>query len=158
MRHSSGGLLAIDIALSLSYCPATGVTYALLFGSSDLQAAFIQQQVIQLAPLASHPALLPTLICSYLGGLLRRSTDKGINDLLEVETESGQTGVGVYDMLGMYRIRPLGQCCDHAETSKRALGIIQMATAWECHAKQILSHIESVRQCVTYINSISPHS
>jgi hypothetical protein len=152
MRRTSRGVLAIDLALSLSYCPSTGLTYALLLGHSDLQAAFIQQQIKELAQLASHPALLPTLVCTYLRTLLQRLADQAFNNLLNVEAESGQSVFSVYSEFGP---RPLENRSD-ADNSKYALGVIQLVTAWENYTKGLLFDIESVQNFIGYINSIAP--
>jgi hypothetical protein len=152
MRRTSRGILAIDLALSLSHCPKTRVTYALLLGRSERQAAFIQQQIQQLAQIAHHPAFLPTLVCTYHRTLLQRLCDRANNDLFNVETDSGQTWAPVYDEFGLL---PQGNC-DDAEITKRALGVIQMATAWEAYVKAVLSDVESLQEFIEHVNTLTP--
>jgi len=152
MRRTSRGILAIDLALSLSHCPKTGATYALLLGRSERQAAFIKQQIQELATIAHHPAFLPTLVCTYHRTLLQRLSDHAMNELLSVETDSGQTWAPVYDEFGLH---PPGNC-DDANITKRALGVIQMATAWESYAKAMLSDVESIQEFVAHVNTLTP--
>ena len=99
MRRPTRGILAMDIALSISHDPATGMTSALLLGCSDIQQAFIHEQIKTFAGLASHPLLLPLLFSAHQEQLLNREKDRLWRSLLEVETASGQTGapaVGIY--------------------------------------------------------------
>jgi hypothetical protein len=152
MRRTSRGILAIDLALSLSHCPKTGATYALLLGRSERQAAFIKQQIQELATIAHHPAFLPTLVCTYHRTLLQRLSDQAMNELFSVETDSGQTWAPVYDEFGLH---PQGNC-DDANITKRALGVIQMATAWESYAKAMLSDVESIQEFVAHVNTLTP--
>ncbi|MCJ1333952.1 hypothetical protein MMC10_010659 [Thelotrema lepadinum] len=152
MRRTSRGILAIDIALSLSHCIETRSTYALLLGRSNLQAAFIRQQVEELAKIAHHPAFLPTLVCSYHRTLLQKLSDSLNNDLFNVETDSGQTWTPIYNPRGFRRPGD----CDDANITKRALGVIQLATAWEAYAKAVLCNIETIRDFMRYATSLVP--
>jgi len=95
MRRTSRGILAIDLALSLSHCPKTGATYALLLGRSERQAAFIKQQIQELATIAHHPAFLPTLVCTYHRTLLQRLSDHAMNELLSRDRQWTDLGPGV---------------------------------------------------------------
>jgi hypothetical protein len=91
MRAPNRGVLGQDLSLSLSYCPSTDVTCALLLGHSEKQMAFVKDQIICFASLANHPALIPTLICTYRRYLLRELVDEQFHNLYAVEAESGQT-------------------------------------------------------------------
>ena len=150
MRRSSRGILAINIALSLSHCPETGITYAMLLGRSPMQAAYITQRIIDLAPVAHHPAFLPTLICTFHRNLLRRLCDKANDDLFGVEMDSGQTWAPVVGW------RPQGMRPNDMEITKRVLGVIQLTTAWEPYSKALLSDIESIQEFIEHVNGITP--
>ena len=101
-------------------------------------------QLMQLAPVASHPALLPTLVYTYVRSLLQRLINKEFDNLYRVEAESGQTFVTIFDELGPV---PLGNS-SHENTSKKALGIIQLVTAWEGYTKGLLFEIDSLQQFI----------
>ncbi|TLD21938.1 hypothetical protein PspLS_08246 [Pyricularia sp. CBS 133598] len=69
MRRSVIGLTAryfynksLDVALSMSYCPETDITTALMVGPTVRQTEFLRAQVCKLARIAHHPALVPTLM------------------------------------------------------------------------------------------------
>jgi hypothetical protein len=66
------------------------MTCAILLGHSEMQMAFIKKQIICFAPIANHPALLPTLICTYRRSLLGGLVDKQLDDMYAAEVESGQ--------------------------------------------------------------------
>lgn len=52
----------LDVALSMSYCPKTDITTALMVGLTVRQTEFFRAQVCKLARIAHHPALVPTLM------------------------------------------------------------------------------------------------
>ena len=143
----------MDIALSISHDPNTGVTCALLLGCSDSQVAFILHQLRILASLASHPLLLPTLISTYIRTFLGNYSDDIATRLLRLEMESGQTGVLSYDEHGLW---PLGQRNDYAALTSEVLGVIQLAVTWENYAKGLLFNIKSIQECISYINLATP--
>ena len=101
MRRSSGGLFGINMALSISHNPCTGITCALLLGYSDAQVAFILYRLRALASLASHPLLLPALISANIRTLLGTYADRIVAKLLKIEMKSGQTGIISYDKYGL---------------------------------------------------------
>src|SRR5437762_717008 len=121
MRRSNWGLLGIDVALSISHNPSTGITCALLLRFSDAQVAYILHQLGILASLASHPLLLPTLTSGYIQTFLGDYAEDIIGRLLKLEMESGQTGILSYDKYGLW---PLGQRNDYAAITREVLGII----------------------------------
>jgi hypothetical protein len=144
MRAPNRGLLAQDMALSLSYFPSTGVTCALLLGHSERQMAFIREQIICFGPIANHPALIPTLICTYRRFLLRKLVDEQYSDLYMVEDESQQSLLWYKNARGSIpRAR-----FDPEETSKKALLIIQLITSWERYTKSLIFEIKSIQQFI----------
>ena len=149
MRRTSKGILAIDLALSLSHNHKTGITHALLLGRSELQAAYIKQQILDMAGLAHHPAFLPTLVCANHRSLLQRLSDQIHGELFSVEAASGQTMVG-YDGVDPMEER------SRSNITNRVLGVIQLATAWEMYAKAMLYDVECIQEFDTHVNSVTP--
>lgn len=149
MRRTSKGILAIDLALSLSHNHKTGITHALLLGRSELQAAYIKQQILDMAGIAHHPAFLPTLVCANHRSLLQRLSDQINGELFGVEAASGQTMVG-YDGVDPMEER------NGSDITNGVLGVIQLATAWEMYAKALLYDVECIQEFVTHVNSVTP--
>lgn len=144
LRSSNRGYLAMDVALSLSYCASTRVTNALLLGNSTKQAAFIHNQVIQLAAIAGHPALLPTLVSVHCNSLLKKLIDDQIDALYLLENKTGQTFVALISDRGPL---PKGNEPDE-DISNKALGVVQLVTTWECYTKSLLLQIDSIKQFI----------
>ncbi|PNP60642.1 hypothetical protein FNYG_14626 [Fusarium nygamai] len=153
MRRPNWGVLRINLALSLSYNPNTGTTQGFLLGCSDFQLMYIRQQLTQLASLASHPALIPTLISCYVCSLLENSVSDLWSKLLKVEWESGQTGIQMHDALGRW---PASENKDYTALTKDALGIAQLATTRQSSADTLIQSIDSVQECLKYVNSVAP--
>jgi hypothetical protein len=148
MRRSTRGILAMNIALSISHDPSNGMTCGLLLGCSDIQQAFIHEQIKSHAMLASHPLLLPILFTAHQQQLLNRERKLLWVSLLGVETASGQTGVPT---IGVHLFPNESQ--DYGNITKHILGIIQVASAWESYSKALLLGIESIQDCLTHINN-----
>ena len=123
----------MNISLSLSYDPSTGMTYGLLLGCSDIQQAFINEQIKTLATLAIHPLLLPVLFSAHQQQLLNRERKELWVSLLKVETESGQTGTPV---INSHTFQMMSQ--DYGRVTERVLGVIQIASAWESYSKALI--------------------
>jgi hypothetical protein len=87
----------MNIALPMSHDPSNGMTCGLLLGCSDIQQAFIHEQIKTHAMLASHPLLLPILFTAHLQQLLNKERKKLWKSLPQVETASGQTGAPIID-------------------------------------------------------------
>ena len=62
----------MNLALSVSHCPQSRLTFALLLGLSDAQQAFILDQLKSpgIVPHAAHPLLLPVLLTCHHEALL----------------------------------------------------------------------------------------
>ena len=86
MRRSTRGIIAINIAISLSYDPSIGLTCGLLHGYSTAQQTFVGEQIKTFALLVSHPLLLPVLFSTNLRQLLRIERDRLWERLLQMET------------------------------------------------------------------------
>ncbi len=125
MRRPNIGILGMDIALSISYNHSIGTTTALLLGTSDVQTAFILHQLKKLAPLASHPLLLPTLITGYFRTILESYTGTLWRNLLGLEHEGGVSGVPLYDQDGPLPVVD-AKDRDYDKITTSLLGLIQL--------------------------------
>lgn len=152
MRRTNLGIIGVDIALSISHDLVTGSTSALVLGLSDRQAAYVRYQLEILAPLATHPLLLPTLICAYFRTALERYTKDLWDRLLKLEQDSGQTGVPLYNQHGFL---PSGLVDDYTILTKEVLGIIQLSSSWQNWVQGLLYTIEAIQECNTHINSLT---
>ncbi|KAI1109887.1 hypothetical protein F5Y14DRAFT_455575 [Nemania sp. NC0429] len=137
-------LVGIKISVSLSYDVATGAINALLIGSElpgDLGS--LEEDLRHLAPLASNPFLLPTLVCQRLTEAIGASIGSNFNALHRVETSSGQTGIGVLgnDGNAMHPGR-----CDDPQLPVAILGLAQMAIAIETYIRGHALTVNSVRE------------
>jgi hypothetical protein len=142
----------MNIAVSISHEPVSGLTCALLLGCSPLQAEFIHRQVREYAVLASHPLLLPTLFTGYQRRLLNFETSELWRKLLEVESKSGQTGAPAINS-HLY----VSQGVDYNTITIGVLEIIQLTSAWESYTQALLLGIESIQESIGYINAVTPH-
>jgi hypothetical protein len=148
MRRSTRGIIAMNIALSISYNASSGLTCALLLGCSDIQEAFVSEQIKAYSALASHPLLLPILLTTYQLRLLRRETKRLWRRLLKVETESKQTGAPVINS----RFHPKKRI-DYDSITKDVLGVIQLTVSWESYTQALLLGIESIQESISYIDA-----
>lgn len=154
MRRTNRGVLGIDIALSMSYDPGTGLTYGLLLGCSDAQQSFIRQEIDSLKRMARHPLLLPVLLLGQQQILLRELTEWVWLDLLDVEKASGRTGV-VQDLPdGADRKDTTRPRIGYGAMTNKALGVVQLASAWESQTKALISDIETIQKETKHIDSM----
>jgi hypothetical protein len=84
----------MDIALSMSFDMATGMTCGMLLGCDARQQTFVRQQLAtSLRRMAAHPLLLVVLLTGQQQVLLSWEGEQLWRNLLRVEQVSGQTGV-----------------------------------------------------------------
>ena len=139
----------MNISLSLSYEPTSGMTYGLLLGCSDFQQAFILEQIRTLAAHAIHPMLLPVLFSAHQQQLLNRERKRLWVSLLKVETESGQTGAPVINThIFQNKLR------DYDHITKCVLGVIQIASAWESYSKALILGIDTVQESLIHLECV----
>ena len=153
MRRPNLGILPIDIAVSLVHNPNTGTTQGVLLGCSNDQVLYIRKQLTQLASLANHPALIPTLVSSYFCSLLETSISELWDELVTIEDKSGQTGIQVYDSSGPW---PESEDKDYTVITKEALGVVQIAMARQSSVDTLIQSIDSIQECLKYIDSATP--
>jgi len=126
------------------------MTYGLLLGCSDIQQAFIREQIKTLAALASHPLLLPVLFSAHQQQLLNRERKKLWVSLLKVETESGQTGAPVINSNIFQK-----KSNDYGRITKHVLGVIQIGSAWESYSKALILGVDSIQENIIYLNDLT---
>ena len=153
MTRHTRGIVAMSIALSVSHDLSTGLTYAIVHGYSELQQAFIGEQIKSMASLARHPLLLPILFTAHMQRLLSVQRRQLWTQLLRAETASGQTGVPA---VNGHLFSP--QTPNFDTITKRVLGIMQCASAWITHSNALLLGIDAIQESVDYITSTSSDS
>jgi hypothetical protein len=149
MRRSTRGIAGMNMALAVSHDPSSGLTHAILRGCSVAQQNFIQEQLKKWSVLASHPLLLPVLLAGYIRQLLRYQVVLLWIDLLDAETESGQTGAPAMDAL------PRGYR-DYGSITNLVLGVVQKGTSWESYTNALILCIKSIQESISYINTVTP--
>lgn len=156
MRRASQGGLNMDLGLGLSFDVERNLTYGMLLGCTDLQAAFIITQLKELALLACHPLLLPTMILGYERSFLGEQLMRTRRQMLSVEATSGQTEwpvVGYAGYLDQSTLVPHN--VNTKELSRKALGVVQSATVYQrlmedslVLAKSLVESSEILRQFI----------
>ncbi|KAI1386113.1 uncharacterized protein F4822DRAFT_430986 [Hypoxylon trugodes] len=136
-------LIGTKLAASMSYCPSTGVTNALVLGSGEQDGfSWLQQDLEQLAPLSDSPFLVPMIICQRLTDAISDSVDGISNRLHQVEIGSGQTGIMIVGDNGLPM--PRGHCED-PNLSVAILSVAQQLVAVEAYIKGHSVTVRSVK-------------
>jgi hypothetical protein len=145
----------MDASLSMYYSPSKSHTRAYLHGCSEPQRFFIQQQLRAFSSIASHPLLLPVILVAMKQHLIGEEESKLWTSLVDVETRSGLTGAPRMDthphsgsQLTEYNIEVV---------TIRALGVVQIATYAETHAKALLVMIEAIMESIKSVTEATPH-
>jgi hypothetical protein len=141
----------MNVALAISHNPSSGLTHAILRGCSVAQQTFIQEQIKTWSALAGHPLFLPVLLTGYLRQLLRYQTELLWENLLEAETESGQTGAPAMNA------SPRGHM-DYGSITNLILSVVQTGSAWESYTNTLILCIKSIQESISYINLVTPDS
>jgi hypothetical protein len=136
---------------TISHCRASNITNAVLFCRSSAQAAHIGDTITGIAQVATHPAVIPTLLCTFHLDLLNYKVDSTWERLFDVEVASGQSGIILVNDTGRV---PTGNCND-PNLSKEAIGVAQLAIAWESYAQSDVELIASINKFVTSCNMAS---
>ena len=153
MRRSTQGILAMNMVLSISHDPNTGLTCGVVLTWSDEQTTFVTEELKSYCGLAGYPLLLPILFTDYQRGLLREEGERIWERLLEVETASGQTGVSVM----FADNNTLSASSDFDGMIKGALEVVQLAGAWVAYTEILISATETIQESIRQINATTPH-
>jgi hypothetical protein len=135
----------MDLGLGLSFDRERNLTYGMLLGCIDPQAAFIINQLKELALLARHPLLLPTMILGYERSFLGEKLLWTRGQMLRIEATSGQTTWPVVGYAGQprqFELEP--HKVDTKKLSKNALGVIQSATVYQRLMEDLLVLADSL--------------
>jgi hypothetical protein len=145
----------MDASLSMYYSPSKSHTRAYLHGCSEPQIFFIQQQLRALSSIASHPLLLPVILVAMKQHLIGEQESKLWTSLVDVETRSGLTGAPRMDT----HPQPGSQLTEYniEVVTIRALGVVQIATYAETHAKALLVMIEAIIESIKSVTEVTPH-
>ncbi|GFG00727.1 hypothetical protein IFM53868_10837 [Aspergillus udagawae] len=158
---SKASLRAMDIALSISFDPRTNVTCALLLGCTAAQKDFIRDQLEAFAGLACHPLLLPVLLTGHQYTVLNTQARNLWNQLLDVETRSGQTSAprirfdtgdtsaaaGTFQSWDQStKEAPKNPLHNYNDITIDILQVIQFSTTWESYTNALLLGIECMKK------------
>ena len=144
----------MNMVMSLSYDPNSGLTCGVVLTWSDEQTAFISEELKGYYAVAGCPLLLPILFTAYQRRLLHQEGKRIWRRLLDVETASGQTGVPIVSA----KFHPLPASHDFDGMTKGALEVVQLAAAWVNYTEVLLSAIEAILESVRHINTTTPHA
>ena len=145
----------MNMVLSMSHDPNSGLTCGVVLTWSDEQTAFISEELKGYCATAGYPLLLPILFTAYQRQLLHQEGKRIWRRLLEVETMSGQTGVPVMHAEHLYA-QPASR--DYDEMIKGVLEVVQLAAAWVNYTEVLLSTIEAIQESIRHIHSTTPHA
>ncbi|KAI0844758.1 hypothetical protein F5Y00DRAFT_273585 [Daldinia vernicosa] len=136
-------LVGIKIGVSMSYCPSTGVTNAVMMRSGPRDGFnWLEQDLDQLASLADNPFLVPTLVSQHLTEAFCSAIDRNFDRLHEAEFRSGQTGITMIGENGMPMSR--GNCED-PNLSVTVLGVAQHVLAVEAYIRGQLLTVDLIK-------------
>jgi hypothetical protein len=146
----------MDVVLSLSHDPNSGSTHALLLTTSSEQLEFMLHQVRKLAVLASHPLLLPTLLCTYTMTILTSFTMDRWSEYLKAEMASGQSVADPFGSSYTGKLSPPMEAEDFNDLTKVILRIVQLATSYDNYFQACFQATASIQESIKYVSSITP--
>ena len=145
----------MNMVLSISHDPESGLTCGVVLTWSDEQTAFISEELKGYYAMAGYPLLLPILFTAYQRRLLHQEGQRIWGRLLETETMSGQTGVPVMHA-ELLHAPPASR--DFDRMTKGVLEVVQLAAAWVNYTEVLLSTIEAIHESIRHINTTTPHA
>lgn len=148
MKCRGSELVGIKASATISHCQKTNTTNAVLFCSSHEGIAYIRDAVTGIAQVATHPAFIPTLLSIFHLDLLDHKVHISWGRLFDVETASGQSGISLVTNAGC---RPTGDC-DDPDLSKKVIGVVQLAIAFESYSQSNIEIIDSINKFVASYN------
>ncbi|KAI1470491.1 uncharacterized protein F4812DRAFT_417805, partial [Daldinia caldariorum] len=136
-------LIGVKVGISMSYCPSTGVTNAVLMRSGPQNGfAWLEQDLEQLASLADNPFLIPILVCQHLTEAFCSFVDDNYDRLHQVEFGSGQTGITMIGENGT----PISRGnCENPNLSVTVLGVAQHSLAVEAYVRGQLLTVDLIK-------------
>lgn len=126
MRLFTRGVHCLDTCLSISYDAASCSTRALLHGCTKAQQAAIKRKIIG------------------------EQRDMLWRHLTDAEMQTGQTGAPMFRHYAQS-----GEDDDINEITKQVIGVIQLSTVAEQHAKTLLTVLEAVQKSIQIIGETS---
>ncbi|OTB13173.1 hypothetical protein K445DRAFT_24985 [Daldinia sp. EC12] len=136
-------LIGVKVGISMSYCPSTGATNAVVMKSGSQDGfTWLEQDLEQLASLADNPFLVPILVCQHLTEAFCSFVDDNYDRLHQAEFGSGQTGIAMIGEDGMPMLR--GNC-ENPNLSVTVLGIAQHALAVEAYVRGQLITVDLIK-------------
>lgn len=154
LRIPTRGILELDTALSISYSPHDNTsTHAVIWGCTAEQRASLLTQLHPCSSLTRHPLVLPILLAEMHRDVIADQTLNQWERLLNIETKSGLTGaplLGTRPHAGMY----LSEENLNGVTTGM-LGVVQIATAAQRHARSLLAIVEAMERAVGEVNGLA---
>lgn len=133
MKLPGSELVGIYATMRMFHSVSGQATDALLLCNSSQLAAHISTAVIQLAPISTHPAALPAILCSTYQSVLQQRISRTWDDLFAVEQNGGQSGIHLMTAKG--ELLPFGNG-DDPSLSRKAIRTTQLATAWSIYSSR----------------------
>lgn len=124
----------MDASLSLSHSTTKNSTYGILLCRHGSQASYISDTVLRLASIATHPAGLPTILCTLYQLTVLRQLEDTWGMVFDVESASGLGGM----------VMTTGNC-DDPSLSRKAITMTQLAIAWDLYASRGAHILTSVQ-------------
>lgn len=151
MRLFTRGVHCLDTCLSISYDAASCSTRALLHRCTKAQQAAIKAQ-IEANPISStmHPLFLPVALLAIKRKIIGEQRDMLWRHLTDAEMQTGQTGAPIFRHYAQS-----DEDDDINEITKQVIGVIQLSTAAEQHAKTLLTVLEAVQKSIQTIGETS---
>lgn len=155
LRMPTKGVLWLTASLSISYYPSKGNTRALLHGCTHSQRDALRGQLRAFSSLAPHPLLIPLLLITMKKQLIDNQEQQLWKSLVDIETQSGLTGAPAIGARSHSASLLIDQNIEIV--TRRALGIVQIATYAGTHAKSLLVMIQSIQESVNKVNAATSH-
>jgi hypothetical protein len=99
--------------------------------------------------LAWHPLLLPCLLTNNHQDILNEETQSLWEQLINVETVSGQTGAPAVDSF-------ISEEVPFTDTMKGILGVVQLTAAWQSHGNGVLLTVNAIEKFLYQVHTMTP--
>ena len=147
MKCRGSDLVGMKFSATISHCRTSNITNAVLLCHRSDQAAHIRDAVVGIAQVATHPAVIPTLLSVFHLDLLNHKVVTTWGRLFDIEAASGQSEIPFTRLVTDTGFIPVGNC-DDPNLSKKAIGATQFAIAWETYAQSDMELIASINEFV----------
>ncbi|KAK0641947.1 hypothetical protein B0T16DRAFT_449256 [Cercophora newfieldiana] len=151
MRRSNGGVFGLDIAISISYCLATGCTTALVITYTPEHLEYLTHQLECFSSLAGNPLLLPTLISDHTATILESYLSERWSEYLKAEIASGQSGSDPFGPDDHYGLSKPMEFHSFDDLTKTILRINQLVISYEHYLQQSFLAMGVIRESAEFL-------